>query len=256
MPTGSHAAGRDRQDRDERATCRLRRGPRSSVRSRPRSRGFRAAVAPAGSAALPPPRSTARAAPLDGFTALPPLPDRSPPPVHVLPGGSAALPLLPRPQMTFTCMTPGEFAEGPCTDFSRDTLADRARGRRPAAGDQPAVRSQRRSARRCSPGAAQARAVDAAGAAGASVQSRRRRPARDPDRAQRPRGTGCSRRGGAGSRRGRPLQPALLARNARGVAQARRGRALCQARAAGAGDRPAARAQSVGVHLLRHADPI
>ena len=79
-------------------------------------------VAPAGSAALPPPRSTARAAPLDGFTALPPLPDRPPPAVHVLPGGSAALPLLPRPQMTFTCMTPGEFAEGPCTDFSRDTL--------------------------------------------------------------------------------------------------------------------------------------
>lgn len=74
------------------------------------------------SAALPPPRSTSKAAVSDDFAALPPLPDNPPPVVHVLPGGSAALPLLPRPRLSLNCFTPGEGGEGPCTDFTRDTL--------------------------------------------------------------------------------------------------------------------------------------
>jgi hypothetical protein len=70
---------------------------------------------------LPPPRSAAQSAPSD-FAALPPMPDTPPPPVHVLPGASAALPALPRPKLSFACFTPGEGGEGPCTDFTRDTL--------------------------------------------------------------------------------------------------------------------------------------
>jgi hypothetical protein len=79
-----------------------------------------AAAAPA--AALPPPRATVKGAPLEGYTALPELPNTPPPPVHVLPGASAALPFLPKPRMSFICFTPGETGEGPCTDFTRDTF--------------------------------------------------------------------------------------------------------------------------------------
>jgi hypothetical protein len=60
--------------------------------------------------------------PSQEFAALPPLPDTPPAPVHVLPGASAALPALPRPRLSFACFTPGEGGEGPCTDFSRDTM--------------------------------------------------------------------------------------------------------------------------------------
>src|SRR3954468_12327953 len=73
-------------------------------------------------ASLPPPRAATRAAPLQGYNSLPPLPDTPPPPVRVLAGGSAALPSLPRPRMSFICLTPGEVGEGPCADFSRDTF--------------------------------------------------------------------------------------------------------------------------------------
>ena len=73
-------------------------------------------------AALPPPRAVVKGVPSDDFAALPPLPDTPPPVVHVLAGASAALPLLPRPRLSFECFTPGEGGEGPCTGFTRDTL--------------------------------------------------------------------------------------------------------------------------------------
>lgn len=78
--------------------------------------------APGSVAALPPPRAKPKSSALGEFAALPPMPDKPPEPVHVLPGGSAALPFLPRPRMSFICFTPGEVGEGPCTDFSRDTM--------------------------------------------------------------------------------------------------------------------------------------
>lgn len=77
---------------------------------------------PAIAAALPPPRTTAKRSPADEFAALPPLPDKPPEPVHVLAGGSAGLPMLPKPRLSFICFTPGEVGEGPCTEFSRDTM--------------------------------------------------------------------------------------------------------------------------------------
>jgi len=78
---------------------------------------------PPKAAALPPPRAAAaKASPLAEYTSLPPLPNNPPPPVHVLAGASAALPLLPRPKMSFICFNSGEVGEGPCTDFARDTL--------------------------------------------------------------------------------------------------------------------------------------
>lgn len=73
-------------------------------------------------AALPPPRAVQRTPALGEYTALPPLPDKPVPPVHVLAGGSAGLPMLPKPRISFICSTPGEVGEGPCTEFSRDTL--------------------------------------------------------------------------------------------------------------------------------------
>jgi hypothetical protein len=79
-------------------------------------------AAPVNTASLPPPRSAPKTAALDEYGSLPPLPNNPPPPVHVLPGGSAALPFLARPRMSFICFTPGELGEGPCTDFARDTL--------------------------------------------------------------------------------------------------------------------------------------
>jgi hypothetical protein len=78
--------------------------------------------APAATVALPPPRFSPSGSALAGYGALPPLPDKPPPPVHVMAAGSAALPTLPRPKMSFICSTLSEFAEGPCADFSRDTL--------------------------------------------------------------------------------------------------------------------------------------
>ena len=77
---------------------------------------------PPASPALPPPRSASKAAPLQDYVSLPPLPDAPPPVVHVLPGGSAAIPNLPKPRMSFICFTPGQVGEGPCSDFARDTF--------------------------------------------------------------------------------------------------------------------------------------
>jgi hypothetical protein len=71
--------------------------------------------------ALPPPRQTVPAAPKRDYAALPPLPDKSAAPVRVLPGGAASLAaVLPKPRMTLICNNPGQ-AEGPCTDFTRET---------------------------------------------------------------------------------------------------------------------------------------
>ena len=81
-----------------------------------------AAPPPAAVAALPPPRFATKAAPLQGYNSLPPLPDTPPPVVHVLPGASAAFPMLPKPRMSFICLTPGQVGEGPCGDFARDTF--------------------------------------------------------------------------------------------------------------------------------------
>jgi hypothetical protein len=72
-------------------------------------------------AVLPPPRTIAKPAAPD-YAALPPLPDKPPAPVQVLAGGAAGLPLLPKPRLSFICSNPSEVGEGPCTDFSRDTL--------------------------------------------------------------------------------------------------------------------------------------
>ncbi len=77
---------------------------------------------PATVAALPPPRTAAKAPVRDEYAALPPMPDKPPAPVSVLPGGSVAVPFLPKPRLSFICFTPGEVGEGPCTDFSRDTF--------------------------------------------------------------------------------------------------------------------------------------
>jgi hypothetical protein len=73
-------------------------------------------------AALPPPRSAAKATNAPEYAALPPLPTAPPPPVHVPPGDSAALPFLPKPAMSFACFTPGDVGELPCAEFTRDTL--------------------------------------------------------------------------------------------------------------------------------------
>jgi hypothetical protein len=37
-------------------------------------------------------------------------------------GASTSVAFLPRPKMSFSCFTPGEGADGPCTGFTRDTL--------------------------------------------------------------------------------------------------------------------------------------
>lgn len=78
--------------------------------------------APATAAVLPPPRVATKTPALGEYTALPPLPDKPAPPVHVLAAGSAALPILPKPRLSYICSTPGELGEGPCTEFSRETL--------------------------------------------------------------------------------------------------------------------------------------
>jgi hypothetical protein len=73
--------------------------------------------------ALPPPRQATATPPPPEYTALPPLPTTPPPPTHVLAGAvGASVPMLPKPRMSFSCYTPGEGADGPCTDFNRDTL--------------------------------------------------------------------------------------------------------------------------------------
>lgn len=78
--------------------------------------------APAAVAALPPPRAALADPGLAGYGALPPLPDTPPPPVHVMALGTAALPMLSRPKMSFICFTAGEVGEGPCSGFARETL--------------------------------------------------------------------------------------------------------------------------------------
>lgn len=78
---------------------------------------------PAEIAALPPVRKPASEAPAAEYAALPPLPTAPPPPTHVLAGGpGASTAALPEPRMTLTCYTPGAGAEGPCTDFTRETM--------------------------------------------------------------------------------------------------------------------------------------
>jgi hypothetical protein len=73
--------------------------------------------------ALPAPRQAAPAAPMSDFAQLPAIPTAPPAPTRVLAGGiGASIPMLPQPRMTFICETPGESIEGPCTDFTRDTL--------------------------------------------------------------------------------------------------------------------------------------
>lgn len=79
-------------------------------------------TSPAAVAALPPPRTITKPSAPDEYAALPPLLDKPPAPVQVLAGGSAGLPFLPKPRISFICSNPGEVGEGPCTDFSRDTL--------------------------------------------------------------------------------------------------------------------------------------
>ena len=81
------------------------------------------ATASTPAAALPPPRLITPG-PAPEYAALPPLPTGPAAPVHVLAGGiaSASIPLLPEPRMTFSCETPGVTGDGPCTDFTRDTL--------------------------------------------------------------------------------------------------------------------------------------
>lgn len=77
---------------------------------------------PGVTAALPPPRTIARPPVQDEYAALPPLPDKPPVPAQVLAGGAAGLPLLPKPRISYICSSPSDVGEGPCTEFSRDTL--------------------------------------------------------------------------------------------------------------------------------------
>ena len=79
---------------------------------------------PSTTAALPPPRVVIQpSAQSEAYSTLPPMPSAPPPPVHVLASEAmASLPLLSRPKVSFSCVEPGEGAEGPCTDFDRDTL--------------------------------------------------------------------------------------------------------------------------------------
>jgi hypothetical protein len=79
-------------------------------------------AASAAVATLPPPRTIAKPAAQDEYSALPPLPDKPPAPVQLLAGGAATVPLLPKPRLSFICSSPNEIGEGPCTDFTRDTL--------------------------------------------------------------------------------------------------------------------------------------
>ena len=75
---------------------------------------------PSQAIALPPPRAVPTA-PTREYAALPPLPTKPPAPTRVLPGGAASLAaVLPKPRMTLICNNPGQ-AEGPCTDFTRET---------------------------------------------------------------------------------------------------------------------------------------
>ena len=79
---------------------------------------------PSATAALPPPRVvTQPSVQSEAYSSLPPMPSAPPPPVHVLADEAiASAPLLPRPRISFSCFVPGESADGPCTDFDRDTL--------------------------------------------------------------------------------------------------------------------------------------
>jgi hypothetical protein len=74
-------------------------------------------------AALPPPRMIAVTPVSRDYSALPPMPTAPTAPTRVLTGSvGASLPALPRPRMQFICYTPGETGEVPCADFTRDTL--------------------------------------------------------------------------------------------------------------------------------------
>lgn len=76
-------------------------------------------------ASVPPPaaRQIAPPAPMRDYAALPPLPTATVPPPHVLAtSASTTVAFLPRPKMSFSCFTPGEGADGPCTGFTRETL--------------------------------------------------------------------------------------------------------------------------------------
>ncbi|HYX47284.1 MAG TPA: hypothetical protein VE820_10755 [Sphingomicrobium sp.] len=73
--------------------------------------------------APPPAREITPRAPLSDYAALPPLPSSTVPPPSVLAAGaSTSVVFLPRPKISFSCFTPGEGADGPCTGFTRDTL--------------------------------------------------------------------------------------------------------------------------------------
>jgi hypothetical protein len=79
---------------------------------------------PVQTASAPPPRAPVAAEPMRDYAALPPLPVASnvPPPNVLAAGASTSVVFLPKPKMSFTCFTPGEGADGPCTGFTRDTL--------------------------------------------------------------------------------------------------------------------------------------
>lgn len=77
---------------------------------------------PTDSAPLPAPRRVAATPVQDDYAALPPLPTAPTAPTHVLGmAAGASLTPLPKPRMSFICYEPGA-AEGPCTDFTRQTL--------------------------------------------------------------------------------------------------------------------------------------
>jgi hypothetical protein len=74
-------------------------------------------------AALPPPRMISRKSAADDYAALPPMPTTVTAPTRVLTGSvGGSFVTLPKPHMRFTCFTPGETGDVPCTDFSRDTM--------------------------------------------------------------------------------------------------------------------------------------
>src|ERR1051325_234408 len=76
-------------------------------------------------AVLPPPRMVAPSSAANDYAARPPLPTTPHPPPPVLAGAAGvAIRMLPKPKLSFACFTPGEGAEGPCTDFNGDGKND------------------------------------------------------------------------------------------------------------------------------------
>ena len=76
---------------------------------------------PGASVTVPPPRQTIAKPAAPDYAPLPPRPTAA----GTIQGsreGSAGLPPLPKPRISFICFNPSDVGEGPCTGFERDTM--------------------------------------------------------------------------------------------------------------------------------------